>query len=57
MSTVHNFKQGCDTVHHEVVNESTAQSKYSFTKDRRFSNLHPTLTATDFNTKVKSSLG
>ena len=52
MSTVHNYKQACDTITHDSVNFSTAQSRYSFQKDRRFSSLHPTLTATDFNTKV-----
>jgi hypothetical protein len=56
MSTVRSAKQGFDTVTHDNVNFSTAQSRFSFKRDRRFSSLHPTLTATEFSTNVKTTM-
>ena len=56
MSTVHNTKQMCETIYHDAVNFSTAQSKYSFSKDRRFA---PGITGvhTDFTQNLTSTLG
>ena len=57
MTSVYSDKQRCETVHHEVVNFSSAQSKFSFPKDRRRSQVPASITPTDFNYTLKSSFG
>jgi hypothetical protein len=56
MSSILNSKQRGYTIHHEVVNFSTAQSKFSFCKDRRFKSISQT-TPTDFTVDMPSTFG
>ena len=57
MTSVYSSKQRCETVHHDVVNFSTAQSKFSFPKDRRRSLVPASITPTDFNYTLKGAFG
>lgn len=56
MSTILNPKQGCYTIHHEIINFSTAQHRFSFGKQRRFPSVKPT-TPTDFTVTLNSTFG
>jgi len=56
MSTIHNTREGSFTIRHDIINFSTAQSKYSFGKDQRFKTLKPN-TPTDFNVQLPSTFG
>jgi hypothetical protein len=56
MSTILNPKQGCYTIHHDIINFSTSQQKFSFGKQRRFPSVKPT-TPTDFTVTLNSTFG
>ena len=56
MSTILNPKQRCYSIHHEVINFSSAQHRFSFSKDTRFPNSKPT-TPTDFTTTLPTTFG
>lgn len=57
MTTVHNIKQMADTIYHEAINNSTANQKYSFPKNKRFSNISTGITPTDFTVNLNSTFG
>ena len=56
MSTILNPKQGCYTIHHDIINFSTSQQKFSFGKQWRFPSVKPT-TPTDFTANLTSTFG
>lgn len=56
MSTMRNNNQGTYTIRHDIINFSTAQSRFSFSKGRRFVALTPN-TPTDFNESLPGTFG
>ena len=56
MTSVRNKKLNCETIHHDAINFSTAKSRFSFSKDKRFININA-ITTTDYTAKIGTTFG